>query len=75
MIKCDTSIFALFLCSIGPPSRALVAYHHGDRRMPLHDAVIQYVKEAITDIMAQLIRFLVNGLRSEFRMIVLGYLN
>ena len=38
MIECDTAICAWFLCSIGPPSRALAASHMEKIGMPLHDA-------------------------------------
>ena len=39
MIEFHTAIFAWFLCSFGPPSRDLVAYHLESGGMPLHDAV------------------------------------
>ena len=53
MIECDAAIFAWCLCSFGPPSRALVAYHPERSGMPLHDAVgIKCENDAKTDINA-----------------------
>ena len=54
MIECDADIFARFLCSFGPPSRALVAYHLEIDDIPLRGAVgVNYRKCATTDIKAQ----------------------
>ena len=39
MIQFYVAVFAWFLCSFGPLSRALVAYHLGRVGMPLHYVV------------------------------------
>ena len=39
MIEFQAAIFAWFLCSLGPSSRALVAYHPETGGLPLHNAV------------------------------------
>ena len=57
MIEFHVSIFAWFLCSFGPASRALVAYHLGNGGVPLHDAVGENcTKGSTTDIDSQVPR-------------------
>ena len=54
MIEFQAAIFAWFLCSFGPPSRALGTYLHVERGgMPFHDAVgINCKKAATTELKA-----------------------
>ena len=54
MIEFDVTIFAWFLCSLGPPSHALVVYHREWGGIPLHDTVgVNCETGATTDIKAQ----------------------
>ena len=54
MIEFDTAIFAWFLCSFTPPSRALMSYQSERGGMPLHDAVgVNCNKGEIIDILSQ----------------------
>ena len=70
MIEFHAAVFALFLCSFGPPSLALVAYPLERGRMPLHDAVgVCCEKGATTDIKAQVPLY---GLRGVCWMVVLA---
>ena len=54
MIEFQAVIFYGFLCSFGPPSRALVSYHMDRGEMPLHDAVgVNCAKFSTTDTRSQ----------------------
>ena len=50
MMECEAVLFAMLLCSVGPPSLALVAFHIERGGMLLHNAVgITREKCATTD--------------------------
>ena len=54
MIDFHSAIFVWFLCSFGPPSRALVIYHLYGGGMLLHDGVgVNCEKGATSDIKVQ----------------------
>ena len=54
MIEYEAAIAARFLCSVGPPSPALVAYRRYMGGMPLHDGVgLNCEKGATTEIKVQ----------------------
>ena len=50
----DAFVFTWFLCSFGPPSRILLAYHMEKSGMQLHDVVgVHFKNGATTDNKAQ----------------------
>ena len=63
MIEFQVDTFALFQCSFGPPSSALVAYHLEKDGIPFHDEIKVNCEKGETTVLISRRRCIVYGLR------------